>query len=278
MIIDSHVHYGKNSPWGDFSPEFLLEIMGEEIDYAICSNLEGLYSKNEYDCNMDMIDVAKKYPKLKALAVCEPNLAEDESVIRSLLEKYPEFIGLKLHPECMKLPADNEKYDKYLRLAQGFKKPCLYHSGHIKSRFSSPELIYKKAKEFPDVPIILGHLSTGPRSSHERAIEILVESIEKETATLYADVSWVDSSFEQIGETLEDTLYLIERLKNTKKGDYTHRLMWASDAPVGEVNQDRVLYLKSLNIFKKQVLEHFNDEELLDNLLSGNAKKLYSLD
>lgn len=281
MIIDSHVHYGKNSPWGDFSPEYLLDIMGDDIDIAICSNLEGIEGlelKNEYDCNMDMLKVTRKYPKLKALAVCQPNLTDDENVIRSLLENYPEFIGLKLHPECMRLPADSEKYDKYLRLAQEFEKPCLYHSGHIKSRFSSPELIYKKAQEFPDVPIILGHLSTGPRGSHLRAIEIMLESIEQETATLYADVSWIDSSFTELSETLEDTLYLIEALKNTKKGDYTHRLMWASDAPVGERNQQRVLYLKNLNIFKKRVMEYFNDETLLDNLLSNNAKQLYSID
>ena len=50
MIIDSHVHYG-NSFWGNFSPEFLLEIIGEEVDFAICSNLEGIDSntfKDEY--------------------------------------------------------------------------------------------------------------------------------------------------------------------------------------------------------------------------------------
>ncbi len=276
MIIDSHVHYGKNSPWGDFSPEYLLDIMGEDVNIAICSNLEGFYSKNEYDCNMDMLEVTRKYPKLKALAVCEPHLAEDESVIRFFLENYPEFIGLKLHPECMKLAADSEKYNKYLRLAQEFKKPCLYHSGHIKSRFSSPELIYKKAQEFPDVPIILGHLSTGPRESHIRAIDIIIESIEKETATLYADVSWIDSSFTQLSETLDDTLYFIERLKNTSKGDYTNRIMWASDAPVGDMNQKRELYLQNLNIFKKRVMEYFNDETLLSNLLANNAKQLYS--
>ena len=280
MIIDSHVHYGANSPWGDFSPEFLLDIMGDEVDFAICSNLEGIEGlsfKKEYDCNMGMLEVTRKYPKLKALAVCQPNLTENENVIRSLLEKYPEFIGLKIHPECMKLPADSEKYDKYLRLAQEFNKPCLYHSGHIKSRFSSPELIYKKAQEFPDVPIILGHLSTGPRSSHERAVEILIESIENENATLYADVSWIDSSFTQVSETIDDTLYLIDRLKNTKRGDFTSRIMWASDAPVGAITQDKSLYLKNLDVFKKRVLEYFNDEKLLENLLANNTKKLYKL-
>lgn len=277
MIIDSHVHYGANSPWGDFSPVFLLNILGEEIDYAICSNLEGLYSKNEYDCNLDMLKTAQKYPKLKPLLVCQPNLAENADVINSFLEKYSEFIGLKLHPECMKLPADSEKYDKYLELARKYKKPCLYHSGHIKSRFSSPELICKKAKEFPDVPIILGHLSTGPKTSHDRAIEILIESIENNTATLYADVSWIDSSFIEINETIEDTLYLIERLKNTSKGDYTHRIMWASDAPVGDINQNRTLYLKNLEVFQQKVLEYFKDENLLENLLWRNAARLYKL-
>jgi predicted TIM-barrel fold metal-dependent hydrolase len=109
-----------------------------------------------------------------------------------LLEKYPEFVGLKFHPECMKLPADSEKYDKYLELAQEFNKPCLYHSGHIKSRFSSPKLIYKKAQEFPTVPIILGHLSTGPKQSHIEAIDILLDSIESNKANLYVDISWID--------------------------------------------------------------------------------------
>ena len=66
MIIDSHVHYGK-SLWGDFSPEYLLDITGGSADYLICSNLEGIDSpvfKNEYDCNNEMLDIAKKYSKI----------------------------------------------------------------------------------------------------------------------------------------------------------------------------------------------------------------------
>lgn len=275
MIIDSHVHYG-NSFWGNFSPEFLLEILGENIDIAICSNLEGIDSntfKDEYTCNSEMLSVAKKYPKLKPLLVCQPDRANDTNIIRTFLETNPEFIGLKLHPECMKLPANSEKYDGYLKLAQEFKKPCLYHSGHIKSRFSSPELIYQKAQQFPSVPIILGHLSTGPKHSHEAAIEILIDSIENETANLYVDVSWIDFGT----GNLEDTILLIERLKNTKKGDFTNRIMWASDAPVGEFNQIPNLYKKNLNTFKKNVYNYFKDEKLLNNLLYNNAKNLYAL-
>ena len=273
MVIDSHVHYG-NSFWGNFSPEYLLEIISDRVEYGICSNLEGIESdnfKDEYTCNMEMLEVAKKFPKLKALAVCQPNKTQDANVMRKLLEENPEFIGFKLHPECMKLPADSEKYDKYLELAQEFKKPCLYHSGHIKSRFSSPELIYKKAKQFPDVPIILGHLSTGPKPSHDAAIDILVESIENNTANLYVDVSWIDFGTGK----LDDTICLIERLKNTKKGDFTNRIMWASDAPVGEFNQIPDLYKNNLENFKEVVSKYFNDEKLLEDLLSNNARRLY---
>lgn len=274
MIIDSHVHYGNNSPWGDFPPEYLLSILDDSVDFAICSNLQGIDSKcfqNELDCNLDMLRVAQKYPKLKPLAVCQVDKTENTDVIRNLLEKYPEFIGLKIHPECMKLPANSEKYDKYLELAREFKKPCLYHSGHIKSRFSSPELIYEKAKQFPDVPIILGHLSTGPKPSHEAAIDILVKSIENNTATLYVDVSWIDFGT----GNLEDTILLIERLKNTRKGDYTNRIFWASDAPVGEFNQQKDLYKNRLEDFKQKINQHFKDTNLLENLLCNNVKNLY---
>ena len=279
MIIDSHTHWGK-SLWGDFTPEYLMDIVSKSVDFIICSNLEGIDSpvfKTEKECNLEMLEVTKKYPNIKPLLVCQPNLTENVDIIRELLEKYPEFIGLKIHPECMKLPADSEKYNKYLELAQEFKKPCLYHAGHIKSRFSSPRLIYKKAQEFPNVPIILGHLSTGPKQSHIEAIEIILESIEKENALLYVDTSWIDFAFEKLNETYEDTIMLIDALKNTPKGDFTHRILWASDCPVGKFNQTKESYKNHLETFKKIVLEKYRDQELLNNLLFNNVKNLYKI-
>lgn len=277
MIVDSHVHIG-NSEWGNFSPEYLLEII-QDVDCAICSNLNGIDSagcfKDEYECNLEMLEISKKYPKLKPLAVCQPNITENNKVVRTLLETYPDFIGLKIHPEYMRLPADSEKYDKYLELAREFNKPCLYHSGHIKSRFSSPALIYKKAQEFPEVPVILGHLSTGPNDCHKQAIEILLDSIENNRANLYVDISWIDFMFERINESMEDTLMLIEALKTTSCGDNTYRILWGSDAPVGAFNHTQESYSHNLAIFKQRILEKFKDENLLNNLLYNNAQRLY---
>ncbi len=271
MIIDSHTHIG-NSFWGNFSPEFLLDIINDSVDFAICSNLEGIdnYSgKDEIECNLAMLNIAKYYPKIKALAVCEVDRTQNADKIRQLIKEHQEFIGLKFHPEFTKLAANSDKYNDYLTVAQEFHLPCLYHSGHIKSRFSSPKLIYKKAQEFPNVPIILGHLSTGPKSSHEEAIEIIIDSIENNKATLYVDTSWVD---------LDDIILLVEKLKNTKKGDFTHRIMWASDAPVGDFNQNKHSYEKNLKQFINKINEHFNnDKELLEALLYKNAMNLYKL-
>jgi len=276
MIIDSHTHYGLGSSWGSYTPEQVLEILGNNIDYAICSNLEGIDSinlKSELDCNLDMISVSKKYKKLLPLAVCQADKSLDNHVMKYLLSEFPQFIGMKFHPECEKLPANSPKYDKYLELARKFKKPCLFHSGHIKSRFSSPALIYEKAKEFPDVAIILGHLSTGPKDSHQEAIKILLDSIESGSATLYCDTSWIDFGT----GNLEDVIELIETLKNTSKGDYTNRILWASDAPVGDFNQTNELYRKNLDNFKVKIGSYFQDENLVNKLLYFNVRDLYGL-
>ena len=175
MIIDSHVHFGK-SIWGNFSPEFLMNILDEEVNFAICSNLEGIDSpafKNEYEANIDILKISRKYPKLKPLLVCQPNLTENNSVIRDFLENNSEFIGLKLHPECMRLPADSEKYNKYLDLAREFKKPCLYHSGHVKSRFSSPKLI-SIPHDFKSVSNPVNSVRVGNSGAKTKSIDIKI--------------------------------------------------------------------------------------------------------
>ena len=276
MIIDSHAHYGFNSAWGNFSPDFIMDIIGDSVDYIICSNLEGIDAlkiKNELECNRDMIAIAKKYKKILPLAVCQVDRSLDNHVMRYLLTEYSQFIGLKFHPESEKLPANSPKYDKYLELARELKKPCLFHSGHINSKFSSPALIYEKAQQFPDVPIILGHLSTGEKESHEEAIKIMLDSIERENSTLYCDTSWIDFGT----GNLEDVFLLIYNLQNTSKGDYTNRILWASDVPIGDFNRTNELYRKNLDNFKVKLSSYFNDDKLLNNLLYFNARDLYEL-
>lgn len=276
MIIDSHTHFGLGTPWGNYTPDSVLNITGNSVDYIICSNLEGIesvYKKNELDCNLDMIKISQKYKKILPLAVCQVDKSLNNHIMKFLLTEYPQFIGLEFHPECEKLPASSQKYDKYLELAKKLKKPCLFHSGNIKSRFSSPALIYEKAKQFPDLPIILGHLSTGPKDSHIEAIKIMLHSIETDSATLYCDTSGMDFGT----GNMEDVIMLIDALKNTSKGDFTNRILWASDVPVGEFYQSNELYRKNLDNFRVKISSYFNDDILINNLLYFNTKNLYDL-
>ena len=269
MIIDAHTHIGK-AFWGQFTPEILISML-DRIDYAICSNLEGIDSwvgKDELECNLEMLEVSKKYPKLKPLIVCEPDRTQNADAVRKLLEEHPEFVGLKFHPEFTKLPADSDKYDDYIKAAEEFDKPCLFHAGHIYSMYSSPRLIYEKAKQYPKVKIILGHLSTGISYSRKAAIDIMVESIENETAQLYTDISWVEFG---------DLIMLVDALKYTKKGDYTNRIMWASDAPVGAFSQQEGYYDKNLSEFINKFSEYYNDNKMLNNLMYNNAKTLFCI-
>ena len=269
MIIDAHTHIGK-AFWGQFTPEVLISML-DKIDYAICSNLEGIDSwvgKDELECNLEMLEVSKKYPKLKPLIVCEPDRTQNADAVRKLLEEHPEFVGSKFHPEFTKLPADSDKYDDYIKAAEEFDKPCLFHAGHIYSMYSSPRLIYEKAKQYPKVKIILGHLSTGISYSRKAAIDIMVESIENETAQLYTDISWVEFG---------DLIMLVDALKYTKKGDYTNRIMWASDAPVGAFSQQEGYYDKNLSEFINKFSEYYNDNKMLNNLMYNNAKTLFCI-
>jgi hypothetical protein len=66
--------------------------------------------------------------------------------------------GLKLHPfvECFR--PDHPFFNKFFKKANELDLPILFHTG---DGFSSPGLIVKIAKEYPKLPIILGHLREG---------------------------------------------------------------------------------------------------------------------
>ena len=270
MIIDAHTHVGK-AFWGDFSPEMLLNIVDNNADFLICSNLAGIdwyTQKNELDANLEMLEASKKYIKIKPLLICQVERTSSCEIVEKLIKENPEFIGLKFHPEFTKLPANSDKYDKYLELARKYNKPCLFHSDNINSKYASPKLIYEKAQQFPNVPIILGHLSMGDINSKSEAIKLMVDSIENNKAKLYVDTSWLE---------LDEIILLIDSLKNTSRGDFTNRILWATDTPVGEINQNKNYYQDRLSNFKQIILNNYNDKNLLENILFNNAKKLFKL-
>ena len=301
-IIDVHTHLGK---WGqdiftlDTLDTFIKTPLenGDIVEKMLVSSADCLGETNVLDeitgnrKLLEMIAVNKNYA---ALAVCQPNLTQgDTSKIKSLLNQNPkQFVGLKFHPREMKLPADSLLYDKYLELAQEYNLPCLFHSdqsfdrnypdGYVskKNLYSRPELIYTLAKRHKNVPVILGHMGGNFGENTQAAVDLMVESLNKADATLYADISWVNC------DTTEkpDIITAIKKLMTTEKGDMTERLLFGTDAPLGRFAgagengvPPRKAYSKTVEDIKNAIRNSFGDKgnDIIEKIFYKNADNLF---
>lgn len=75
--------------------------------------------------------------------------------------------------------------------------------------YSRPDQIYELAKRHKDVPVILGHMGGNTGNNTKAAVDIMVESIENNSAKLYADISWVNADTTEKPDIIE----AIKRLK-----------------------------------------------------------------
>lgn len=303
-IIDAHTHVGTYTDGlfgtcDKFEARHFREILshpisgGEDtVEKIIVSNLDCINNKipnleqkakqkgmqlrylNELEGNREMLKIADEFPILKPLAVCQPNETINANNIRALL-KEGNFYGLKFHPLHMKLAADDIKYDDYMRVADENKFPCLFHTDGVSCKFSSPEQVYELAKRHPKVPVILAHMGAG-EESHSRAVKVLMDSIEKGDALIYADISWVDDGRPE-KKVILDTL---EKLQHTSKGDMTERLLFGTDAPLGKFGADGIkdphYYRRNIEQIKTAIKGRFkNAEELINKLFYENAQELF---
>ncbi len=294
-IIDSHVHTGK---WGstqyniDMLDVFIKEPLAVNINGAkqsdtvekmFVSNLsciDGNGFLNETDGNIEMLNVCKENPKLYPLAVCEPNKTNgNPKAIRDLLNSNDgKFIGLKFHPEGLPLIASDTKYDGYLDSAKEKGLPCFFH---CQDGNSSPDAIYELAKRHPGTPVIMAHLGAGGENNHKKAINVLIQSIRKGDAKLYADISWVDWNN---GLPSEKPQNIIDVIKELKKENALDRLMFGTDAPLGCYGGDLVnnvsakeAYEMTVSNLKTSIKQEFKSEAdyIIQKIFYDNADELF---
>lgn len=304
-IIDAHAHVGifadgLNNTCDKFEAYHLERIRsilfkndGILIEKFLVSNLNcidnvspQMYGKlrekglekiflNELDGNREMLAIADKHSILKPLVVCQPDRTENADNIRKIL-KEGKFYGLKFHPMHMKLEASNPRYDDYLKVAQENQLPCLFHCDAAGCQYSSPEEIYTLAKRHPKVPLILAHLGGG-EPTHSRAVNVLLEAIEKDDAALYADISWVDCNSPDRPHIID----VIRKLQNTPKGDMTSRLLFGTDAPIGKFGADSMYepnyYGETILQIKSAIKEAFKEHSssIIKNLFYNNTENLF---
>ncbi len=294
-IIDSHVHTGKwcNANYdADMLDVFIKEPLNVNIDgvkqtdtvdkmlVSSLSCIDGNGFLNETDGNIEMLNICKENPKLYPLAVCQPGKTNGNSrIIRGLLDlNEGKFIGLKFHPEGLPLIVSDIKYDSYLDLAKEKGLPCLFH---CQDGNSSPEAIYELAKRHPDTPVIMAHLGAGGENNHKRAIDVLLQSIKKGDAKLYADVSWVDWNYGLPSEKPQDIISVIKELKKENALD---RLMFGTDAPLGCYGGKPVgnispkeAYEATVSNLKTSIKKEFGSEAdgIIQKIFYDNADELF---
>ena len=308
-IIDAHTHVGYwDKPDGKpyelkdiFEITNKTKIDGDTVEKVIVSSLYCLKTDSngkplagELEGNKAMLESIKNNKFAAPLAVCQPGIGSVKN-IEELFEKNPNsFVGLKIHPKNLKLRADDEAYKAYLEFAEKNNLPCLFHSqcaidydkSVLKTAIedmdpSDPRFIYSLAKKTSKVPVILGHMGAGGKPAHEKALEVLLESINTGDANLYADISWVGIQSDKNIIDTEMIIKAIKELKNTSKGDKTDRLLFGTDAPIAEFSEVDGLYTRFVREIKSAIKKNFGDEEgekLIDKIFYQNSADLFKLD
>jgi len=294
-IIDVHAHTGRFFN-NDFKPSMIDDIVRDTLDISVggkkekdtvekilVSNLDCMNNdtlKDEMRGNVDMLKITRRNPKMYPLAVCEPSKpGAGAKVIENLLNKHKgEFVGLKFHPEALELAADSTLYDEYLKLAADKKLPCLFH---CEAGVSSPDKIYALARRHPDVPVIMAHLGAGGAENHRAAINTLINSIDKNDAKLYADISWVDWAQ---GLPSEEPGHVIDLIKKLKERDALDRIMFGTDTPLGCYGERlegglsaKQAYELTVSRLKSAIKSNFGDEadDIINKIFYDNANKLF---
>lgn len=296
-IIDSHAHIGKHDTKTYTKDQLDVFVKSElpnkdTVEKMIVSDLDVLHSaKSEYEGNKAALELFKNNEKYALLASCSPTDGDVKNIKKLFKENHDSFVGLKFHSDIQKLVLSDPKYEPYMKFASKHKLPCLFHSqvsilddGRINpnmKHISDPESIYTLAKKYKHTPVVMAHLGAGWKESHDKAIDILIESIKKGDANLYADVSWVD-----IDNMQTHIVKAIKRLKGIgekdwKYGDQSFRLMFGTDSPLARFSDDsaKEVYSKFVDSIKASIR---NDKDLkpeadkiIDDLFYNNAKKLY---
>lgn len=211
MIIDIHAHIGVVKGKFNMPPEFQLEGMKKyNIDYALISNIACGYGNYELEGNIEAINTARENKdKLGVMLWCAPSETADIKAFEKLYNDNRDIIkGLKIHPDISGIRADSEAFYPYLSLAEKYSLPVLFHTQD--TDFSKVRYVLNASEKFPDVKMILGHMSLA--SDNSEALEAV-----KNHKNIYADTAWVKSD-------------IIERAKNLCAED---KIMFGTDSPIG---------------------------------------------
>ena len=198
---------------------------------------------------------------------------------------------MRFDPEVLSKKADGNAYGPYFRLARRYKLPVIFHSelnpdkinaNRIHEHHSNPMFIYQAAKEYPDLPVVIGHMAAGNEQAHVHAMDVLLQSIDKKDARLYVDISWVDWANNGISSSNKPTL--VKLIKELQKRNALDRILFGTDAPLGCFGESpagglspKQAYEKVVGDIKTAIKQNFGKDadEIIDKIFFKNADDLF---
>ena len=246
MIIDGHAHIGSYSK---FYPMKVRTVEGtiEAMDVAgvekmVTSHLES-FSYDAPNGNQRLKDDIDRFPG-RFIPFFSVNPRYEEQAITEI-EKYAGNLGwrgLKLHPQFQTYQANCIEVKRLIEQAAKYNCVVLYHSGdNYVGSYSPPSLIADVAKDFPDTPIVMGHMGV---SDWPEAIEVarLYDNVILDTTSCTINYGILEYSVKQVG---------------------AERLIWGSDFP---------FYPFQLGISK--IIDSELDEDSKEFILGRNIKRI----
>lgn len=242
MIINAHAHLGESRVFDHtFSEQELIEGMDKYgVDASIVQPLQGPKGYRMY--NDGIAELAARHAgRIFGMTAHSPHIDRDEYFAEmERCVKQLGFVAVKLHPLETALNPLSVDGGVVFEAAQEFQIPVMIHTGPGEP-FSNPANIIPRAKEYPDVDIILAHAGLVMCTAEAMLAAELCDNV-------YLEPSWCP--VQNIGE-------MIEKLGS-------HRVMmgsdWTINLPVellkidllelGEEDKGRVLGGTAMKVFK----------------------------
>lgn len=247
MIIDFHTHafpdrvaekaipklagIGGIDCFGDGTVGSLVSRMDEwGIDRAVVLNI-ATNPKQQTNVNNFAIEINTNHPRLYALGSIHPdseNIAEEARRLANAGIR-----GIKLHPDYMERPIDDEKYDAIFRACLANDLFVISHCGwdFISPDFihCTPERIVKVLEKFPALRFVAAHM--GANQQWDDVERLLVGR----------DNVWFETSLAP--------LFQLDRKQAERilTGHNPERLLFGSDFPWYKMDEERE-YVESLAI------------------------------
>lgn len=196
-IVDAHAHLGKCRVFDlEVTPEDLLTAMEiNGIDAAIVMPFPGAEdARRAHDAIAELAEQHKG--RIFGMVNLNPHCDPDEYFTEaSRCVKELGFVGLKLHTVGHAVNPLSRDAETVFLAARELEVPVMVHSGPGVP-FALPALLLPRAKEFPDVKIIIAHAGFTFFTGEAYVVARECSNIYLETSWLFPDdIRWLVKSF-----------------------------------------------------------------------------------